>query len=278
MAGLGQLSVDEYSIGGVDVFEVSGCEGVDSAYYPQHIITLFRRPYQMVGNWEGQRLSVPWENGKTLFIPMGSVLSFRAESPYDETVIRLRQDLFQLACRDHIDFNSIDFTFRDVTSVATWHLGTALGGMVASDEYRCWPLLVESAAMSLVVAVIRGLSPGASTAFSPITYGLSDRRLSKVVGYIDDRIKHHITLAELAGVANLSIFHFCRSFRNRMGLTPSQYMAKRRVMVAKGLLRSTMDSLVSVSMACGFSNQSHFTTVFRKIVGVTPAEYRRSGE
>lgn len=277
-AGLGNLSVTEYSLGNVDIFDVKNCRGVSGAFYPQHIVTLFKRPYVMEGGWEGSRLNIPWDSGRALFIPAHSVLNFNALSPYDETVIRLKHELFEQASRDHIDFSKIDFTFRDVTSVATWNLGVALACLVKDVEYRTWPLLVESAAISLVISVIRELSPDATTAFKAISYGLSDIRRRRVLSYINDNICRSLTLAELAGAANLSIYHFCRKFKNRMGVTPAQYVTGRRVNLAKHLLRSTSHSLVVVSMSCGFSSQSHFNTVFKKVSGVTPAGYRRSGE
>ncbi|MND16935.1 Bifunctional transcriptional activator/DNA repair enzyme AdaA [compost metagenome] len=277
-AGLGNLTVTGYSLNGVEIFDVKICDGVRGAYYPQHIVTLFESPYVMDGRWQGHRLNTAWNRGNVLFIPAESVLTFDAHTPYNETVIRLKGELFERAARDHIDFSQIDFTFHDVTSQATWNMGMGLAGIVKDVEYREWPLLVESASISLVLAVIRELSPNSTTAFKAIQYGISQMRRRRVLSYIDDNISRQITLAELAEVANLSIYHFCRKFKNGMGMTPLQYISFRRVEFAKQMLRSTKDSLVTIALACGFCSQSHFCTVFKAVTGVKPSVYRNSGE
>lgn len=274
MAGLGNLSVVEYHSHGIDIFDVKSCSGVANAYYPQHIVTLFKSPYGMEGNWQGHRLNNSWKKGSALFIPANSVLSFGTQNPYNETVIRLRDEIFVRVAKDHIDYSQIDFTFRDVTSPATWKFGVALAGIVMDNTYREWPLLIESAATALTISVIRELSPHATIAFKEVKSALSEFRRRRVLGYIDDNIHRQITLSELAEVANLSHYHFARKFKNKMGMTALQYLANRRVEMAKRLLRTTSDSLVEISLACGFASQSHFSTVFKKVTGTTPAAYR----
>lgn len=276
-AGLGNVSVKEYSQNGIDVFEVKSCSGVDGAYYPQHIISLLKRPLTFDANWEGHRFQRPWRNGSTVFIPANSMLTHQARTPYDEAVIRLKDELFVTASKDHVNYDQIDFSFRDVSSPATWKFGLGLAAIVMDVAYREWPLLLESASITLVLAIIRELSPHATTAFKEIRYGLSETKRKRVLAYIESNLHRQITLAELASVANLSQFHFGRKFKNRFGLTPLQFLANRRVEAAKHKLRTTGDSLVEVSMACGFASQSHFNTVFKKVTGTTPSVYRFDG-
>ena len=78
-------------------------------------------------------------------------------------------------------------------------------------------------------------------------------------------------------MANLSVYHFSRQFKSEMGMTPLRYISSRRVEQAMRMLRSTIDPLVDVAMSCGFCSQSHFSTVFKKVAGTTPALYRTSG-
>lgn len=276
-AGVGNLSVKEYSLNGIDVFDVKSCSGVDGAYYPQHIISLLKRPFVFDANWEGQRFQRPWRNGNAVFIPANSFLTHQARTPYDETVIRLKDELFVQASRGHVDHDKIDFAFRDVSSPATWKFGLGLAAVVMDVAYREWPLLLESASIALVLAIIRELSPQATTAFKAVRYGLSETKHKRVLTYIEDNLHRQITLAELAAVANLSQYHFGRKFKNRLGMTPLQFLANRRVEAAKHRLRSTSESLVEVSMSCGFASQSHFNTVFKKVTGTTPAVYRFDG-
>ena len=62
-----------------------------------------------------------------------------------------------------------------------------------------------------------------------------------------------------------------------MGVTPQRYLATRRIEMAMRMLRSSTDPLVAVSLSCGFSSQSHFSKLFKKVTEVTPATYRDSG-
>lgn len=276
-AGLGNLAVNEYRLNDISVFDVKSCEGVEGAFYPEHIISLIKTPYVMDATWEGDRFQHDWPTGEVVFVPANSKLTFSTMTPYDETVIRLKDSLFTQASKDHIDFSQIDFTLQKVTSFLTWTLGTSLASIVMNETYSDWPLLVESAALSLVISVIKELAPNATTAFKTIKYGLSPTRRRRVMAYINDNISRQISLTELAEIANLSIYHFSRKFKNAMGETPLQYIAHVRVDAAKRQLRATDDSLVNISISCGFASQSHFNTVFKQVTGTTPMSYRFDG-
>lgn len=80
----------------------------------------------------------------------------------------------------------------------------------------------------------------------------------------------------MAEAAALSRYHFARSFRSEMGVPPVTYLWRRRAQLAASKLSETTRSLAEVALSCGFSDQSHFTTVFRREHGVTPAAFRRA--
>jgi AraC family transcriptional regulator len=81
----------------------------------------------------------------------------------------------------------------------------------------------------------------------------------------------------LAAVARLSAYHFERQFKGAVGLPPHQYVIMRRVECAKELLQAGTDlSLAVVAARAGFSDQSQFTHHFKRVVGVTPAQFQIS--
>jgi AraC family transcriptional regulator len=82
-------------------------------------------------------------------------------------------------------------------------------------------------------------------------------------------------MEQMAVVARLSAFHFARQFKRATGLPPHQYVIMRRVERAKELLHAGTDlSLAEVAACAGFSDQSQFTHHFKRLVGITPGQFR----
>lgn len=104
--------------------------------------------------------------------------------------------------------------------------------------------------------------------------GLPGRRLKRVLEYIEANLSCDIHLEELAESAGLSVFHFAKLFKQSTGASPHQYILQRRLQRAKELLRRPAMSLSEISLDTGFADQSHFTNVFRRFVGVPPSKYR----
>jgi AraC family transcriptional regulator len=105
--------------------------------------------------------------------------------------------------------------------------------------------------------------------------GLSQRQFTRVRDYIHDRLDCDLSLSELAGVAGLSPQYFAGAFRRSADVTPHQYVLRLRIEKAKTLLVASRMSLAELAVALGFASQSHFTDVFRKMVGTTPSRFRQ---
>lgn len=104
---------------------------------------------------------------------------------------------------------------------------------------------------------------------------LDNARLKRVLAYIEDQLAEEITVADLAGVASLSMFHFTRVFTARMGVPPHRYVRKRRHEAAKVVIARGRASLSEIAFTHGFSSQSSFPRAFKRATGMTPADYRR---
>lgn len=92
--------------------------------------------------------------------------------------------------------------------------------------------------------------------------------------YIRDRLHERISLSELAALMDLDVYSFAKWFRKTFGRPPHQYLLKLRIERAKELLWSSNESLVSIAFKCGFSSQSHLSTTFSRLVGISPGAYR----
>ena len=99
-------------------------------------------------------------------------------------------------------------------------------------------------------------------------------RLRRVEQYIADHFDRCLSLSELANVAGLSRMHFAAQFRTATGYRPREYLLNHRIEHAKTLLATTGRPLAEIALAVGFSTQAHFSTVFKRISGESPARWR----
>jgi AraC-like DNA-binding protein len=102
--------------------------------------------------------------------------------------------------------------------------------------------------------------------------GNEKTQIKKVKNYLDVRYGQDITLDDLAAVAQFSPYHLLRTFRSTVGLTPHAYLIQIRIEEGKRLLKAG-NSISDVSVSTGFTDQSHFTRHFKRIMGVTPGQY-----
>ena len=84
-----------------------------------------------------------------------------------------------------------------------------------------------------------------------------------------------ISLQEVAGACDLSLAHFSRAFKISTGAPPHAWLQMRRLERAKDMLLVSTSSLAEVAHNCGFADQSHFTRMFARAVGITPGKWRR---
>ena len=133
------------------------------------------------------------------------------------------------------------------------------------------PVLVGEERIGTIVKLPRTLQVPSSRGS-----GLPRYKLRRVRDYVDSRIGSPISIDDLAKVAGVSRFHFHRQFRKSLGVTPREYVLRARIERAKGLLTGSDLTVGEVSGAVGFSDQSHFSNIFRKLTAMTPRSFRDS--
>ena len=104
--------------------------------------------------------------------------------------------------------------------------------------------------------------------------GLPIRQLRKVEDHVGAHLTEDISVEEMAGLVELSPFHFSRVFKQATGMTPLQFVTRERITRAQQLIRESSRSLIEVAMEVGYTSPSHFAKVFRKMTGVAPKEFR----
>jgi AraC-like DNA-binding protein len=85
----------------------------------------------------------------------------------------------------------------------------------------------------------------------------------------------NLPLQRVAEVCGLSTSHFAHAFRRTVGVAPDRWLLRRRVERAIDMLGGGGDSLSDIALACGFSDQSHFTRVLRRATGHSPGGWKR---
>ncbi len=106
--------------------------------------------------------------------------------------------------------------------------------------------------------------------------GLSRSRLKLAIEYMHDRMIDSISLPDIAAELDISQYHFCRLFKESMGISPHQYIIHKRIEHGQELLLKTNHKIADIALAAGFANQGHFSYHFRKLTGTTPKQYSES--
>jgi len=108
------------------------------------------------------------------------------------------------------------------------------------------------------------------------THGTQPRAVAQALQFIHENYMSDLSLNEIAKAVSLSPFHVARMFKQSLGVSPHQYLIQLRVNSARSLLSagSGERSLAEVASAVGFADQSHLTRHFKRIVGVTPRQFR----
>jgi len=125
----------------------------------------------------------------------------------------------------------------------------------------------------------KNILPGSDTSAQPGTptaaVTLSQyHKIQQAVRFINDNYRTDICLAAAAREAEMSCAHFSRIFKKVMGLSYQEYLNSRRITKAKNLLRTSAQSVTEIAVSLGFSDQTGFGRIFKKLTDHTPSAFR----
>ncbi len=101
-------------------------------------------------------------------------------------------------------------------------------------------------------------------------------KFSGLISYLSRHLDRKMGREEIAAFAHLQPNHLDRAFRRAYGVSPMQMLRDLRLQRARHLLESSDHTVAAIAALCGFEEAGYFTRVFRRMVGQTPGEYRRS--
>jgi AraC family transcriptional regulator len=135
-------------------------------------------------------------------------------------------------------------------------------------------LLAESLGLTLAAHLVQTRASPDAGGSAPRGGAMVPAKLRLLTEFIEARLESTISVSDLANLAGMSVFHFAHCFKQTTGLAPHQYVLRRRIERARHLLVNPRLSVADVALRCGFSQQSHFSETFRRLVGTSPRLYR----
>jgi len=183
--------------------------------------------------------------------------------------------LLELA-ENELDIGRLDLQPIPFGTIDKWalHLAQMLRQELR-DREKANELYVDSLITLFGIHLMRTYTSGSRRSVKA-RGGLPHGKAKRLREYLDENLSRKLSVAELAGVCDLSPGYFIQAFTRTFGMSPHQYLIDRRLSSAERLLVQSNMSITEVAGLCGFSSQSHLTSVMRKHKHTTPAQIRRS--
>jgi AraC family transcriptional regulator len=133
-------------------------------------------------------------------------------------------------------------------------------------------MYIESLIMTCAIHLATQYAADYKKIFAP-KGKLSSVQLSRVIDYTRSFVHANISLNELASTVHLSAYHFARLFRQTLGISPYQFVLQLKIEHAKKLIQNHHGPLSEIAYSLNFTDQAHFSNVFKKITGVSPRTF-----
>jgi len=242
----------------------------------QHVYTVPIVPATTVDRINGGKPTKrEWIGMGTGILPAGWQLDIEYQSPVEVMFMVIDEEYFKRVAYETITYSPEKFhRVANVQSPVGYSLVESIRHLITLENTKEWPLLTDHIAISIAAHMMKYFEYSSADHSNPCPRGLPRDRIKRVTEYIESNLNREIYLQEIADIAALSPYHFSRAFSRSIGISPLRYVWRRRVERAKVLLRNKDIPLAILALECGFSSQSHFTTVFKRETGMTPAQYR----
>ncbi len=259
----------------LEYFEAAPATMPTRVFDQHHILLNYKDEPQRVENWrDGEHRDFTYRKHEIVVTPAGVESGWRWHVTSKVIVITLDPEKFRRFAQNEVGVFLGDAQLRDLPQFEDPDIcqaGMMLKDALASREQGS-ELMFESLARVFLVKLIQkyGLR-GEDYAFSKrFTAG----HYKHVLDFVSKRYGQTIVVEDLAREAALSTSHFARLFKETIGLSPMQFVTAFRVEQAKKRLAEQGTPLIDIAIACGFSDQAHFSRVFKQVAGETPSKYR----
>jgi AraC family transcriptional regulator len=242
--------------------------------HPTHFLNLLTHG-NIKAQWttEGKSRSADNGAGTIYVLPAGTRDRLTWSGPTTRIIVVMEPRFLARSFENTTHLNDVELTTH--WNLRDRHIQTLMLAMHADleDGSPAGPLYGESLGLALGTYLVRRYSVR-SGATPDYRGNMPTMRLNRTLDFINQNLTRDLRLWELAQIAGMSPNYFCELFKASTGVPPYKYILRRRIERAKQYLRDPKITLAHAGAAAGFADQSHFTKVFRRIVGVTPMRFR----
>jgi AraC family transcriptional regulator len=241
---------------------------------PKHVVVLHAdHPATLEWRMNGQRHEAFFSGGEAVINPAGLFAAPRWSEVVELLLMAIEPGFVNRIAEDMGSGGPVEliprFHFRDTL------LEQLVRALIAEFEQASPPdrVYADSLTHTLIVHLLKKYS---GTRLRPRTagQGLPQRKLARVVEFIEAHLSEDLALRHLAATVEMSPSYFLTLFKRSTGLAPHQFLIEKRIEKAKTLLTQTKMPIADIASQAGFADQSHLTRLMRRHTGLTPRQAR----
>lgn len=248
----------------------------EDVFSEHHVLLNLQDSPHRVQNWrDGTLRDFTFIKDEVIVTPAGVRSGWRWFAPSDVIVVTLDPAKVDRFAQSELGMLLDPRQFRDLPQFSDPDLCAA--GVILRDALEAEDMssAVMFEAMSRVFLVKLLQKYGKRRAEdAELSSRFTSQQYQRVLAYVQKRLDRTITVDQLASEAGMSTSHFARVFKETLGSTPMQYVMSFRIEQAMKMIEDPKRPLGDIALACGFSDQAHFTRSFKQVTRQTPRAFR----
>lgn len=135
-------------------------------------------------------------------------------------------------------------------------------------------MMIDSISIQIIATMLRELQSNINSTLYHISFG--DCYVSNAIDFIREYFHSNISIDDMCREIHITPYHFIRLFKEKTGMTPHEYLLIVRIENAKRLIKSDDNTISRIGRKCGFINNTHFSTTFKRLTGISPMEFKKN--